>query len=91
MPMPKQVPAGEKLEGWCRLVEPTGNATNTRLTHDAPFYIYNHHKAIEKASSVKFAEAAAPAPAEKPPAKSGAFVMQGVALAFVSVAAVVSI
>jgi len=86
MPMPKQLPPGDKLEGWCRLVDLKGdNETySERLTHDAPFYIYNHHKAIEPTK--KFAEAP-PAP-KAVPAKSSAFGFQGIiALLMMPVAA----
>lgn len=76
LPMPKQLPPGDKLEGWCRLVDPPKKDNETfseRLTHDAPFYIFNHHKAIEPPK--KFAEAPPP---KTPPAKSSAFGAQGI-------------
>eukprot|EP00746_Dinoflagellata_sp_MGD_P165558 gnl/MRDRNA2_/MRDRNA2_94899_c0_seq1.p1 gnl/MRDRNA2_/MRDRNA2_94899_c0~~gnl/MRDRNA2_/MRDRNA2_94899_c0_seq1.p1 ORF type:complete len:336 (+),score=70.23 gnl/MRDRNA2_/MRDRNA2_94899_c0_seq1:96-1010(+) len=84
MPMPKMLPAGDKLEGFCRVVDTKvdDNSTDTlevtRLTHDAPFYIYNHHKAIEEEPKKKFAEAP-PAPV---PVKSNAFGTQGITMAF---------
>jgi len=72
--MPETLPPGDKLEGWCRLVT-IGKANETtaeRLTHDAPFYIYNHHKAFEPAK--KFAEAPQPETTPAQPSKSGAFI-----------------
>lgn len=87
MPMPKALPAGDKLEGFCRLVAPVDNSTNKRLTHDAPFYVYNHNKAIEKEPKKKFAEAPPPPPAPK----SSAFGTKGITLIFVMAAAALSI
>lgn len=85
MPMPKMLPAGDKLEGFCRVVDTAedDNSTSTlevkRLTHDAPFYIYNHHKAIEEEPKKKFAEAPPPAV----PVKSNAFGTQGITMVLV--------
>lgn len=92
LPMPKGLPAGDKLEGWCRILGRTDDGSETakssyaRITHDAPFYIYNHHKKIE---TKKFAEVPAPArkryavnpelmkPKTSKPADSGSFRVQG--------------
>jgi len=85
--MPTTLPAGDKLEGWCRLVaRADDNSTeklSQRLTHDAPFYIYNHHKAIETETETqkKMAEAPPPAAEAAEPAKSGA---QGMAVLFLA-------
>lgn len=91
MPMPSMVPAGDKLEGFCRIVDSSNddNSTSTielkRLTHDAPFYIYNHNKAIEKEPEPKKKLAEAPAK----PADSNAFGTQGTVMVFVVAAAAV--
>lgn len=69
LPMPSSLPAGGKLEGWCRL-----RSNSTRLTHDAPFYIYNHNKAaVADTPKKKYA----PARLKAPP-KSGAFGSHGI-------------
>jgi hypothetical protein len=88
MPMPKTLPPGDKLEGFCRLVTPSknDNTTNVRLTHDAPFYIYNHHKAIETEPKKKFAEAVTPAPAKL--VDSSAFGFQSISILLVATTAV---
>jgi hypothetical protein len=91
LPMPKELPAGDKLEGWCRLVDTSSDSNSTkavveatRLTHDAPFYIYNHHKAIEPPK--KFAEAPVSKLAAEPP-KSSAFSLHGTAALLMTTAA----
>lgn len=90
LPMPKKLEAGEKLEGWCRLAGRVENSTNTatRLTHDAPFYIYNHNKADEPER--KFAPARFK-PKASAPVKGGAFRSQGILVALMAVAAALSI
>lgn len=81
LPMPKELPAGDKLEGWCRLVDRAddGKGLSERLTHDAPFYIWNHHTVV----NLKVEPAPAPPPARKkteaPAKKSGAFSVHGTA------------
>lgn len=82
LPMPKSLPAGDKLEGWCRLVDRAddGKSLSERLSHDAPFFIWNHHTAINL--KVEKAPAPPPPPARKkteakPETKSGALSAQG--------------
>jgi len=90
LPMPKELPAGDKLEGWCRIVDRAddGKSLSDRLTHDAPFYIYNHNKAIEPeaAPAVKLAEAPPPKRKKAEP-KSGALSIQGNAAFLMAAAA----
>lgn len=45
IPMPKTIPAGETVDGFCRLVEADGGKV---LTQDAPMHITNHHAASAK-------------------------------------------
>jgi len=85
--MPDELPPGEKLEGWCRLVDRADDdkSPSERLSQDAPFFIYNHHKPKSDPSKRKMAEA--PPPKKAKPAKSSAYSAQGAAMLFIAAAA----